>query len=758
MTVSDDGGKTFRTLVRFLSLHPDHHALWIDPNDPKHIILTNDGGVGISHDRGETWRFVRDLPLAQFYHVRVDDDLPYHVYGGLQDNGSWRGPASVWEGGLSRGIRNLHWQMVDFGDGFDTMPDPEDSMRGYAMSQGGHLSRYDLRTGESRTIRPDAPDGTKLRFNWNAAIAQDPFDPATIYYGSQFVHKSADRGETWQIISGDLTTNNPDWQKQDESGGLTLDVTDAENFTTIVAIEPSPVKKGVIWVGTDDGRIQLTTDGGATWQSVEKNVPRVPANTWVPHITASPFDAGTAFAVFDNHRRSDLGTYVYRTTDYGKSWKALSTDGVRGYALKVEQDPVDENLLFLGTEFGLYVSFDGGAGWLPFKHGIPTVSVMDMAIQPRENDLVVATHGRGIYIIDDIRPLRRLTSSTLGEPLHMFDIADAQQYMKSQPPGEIIPGAGEFLGENEPYGALVAFSVHGEGIPHPNEKLERERKEAERAAAKPKAEEKKQEGGEDKSKAVEAEIRVTDASGKVIRKWKAKVHQGINRIVWNLTRDAFKRPGTNPFAEFFGGGGVEVVPGDYTVTVEFRDQTAGKPVRVLEDPRFDIARADREAKQKMILRAGADQETLTKAVERIQRAKDDIGTIIAKLKQRDQDADTTDDEKSSNKPLIKDAEKLRKSLTEAEKKLWQLPDTKGIPPETDALSKIGYVLGSLQSSWDAPDEAQKTYLRQAEAVLQDALASANTLFDTDVAAFRVKARDAGLDVLLPETKAVVLGP
>jgi hypothetical protein len=255
VSVSDDGGKTFETLVQWNDIHPDHHAWWIHPDDPDFLMDGNDGGMAISHDRGRTWRFVENLPLAQFYHINVDMELPYNVYGGMQDNGSWRGPSAVWRQG---GIRNAYWEEVAFGDGFDVVPDPADAARGYAMSQGGVLYRYDVKRGEGKLIRPTHPDGVHLRFNWNAGIAQDPFDAGTIYYGSQFLHRSTDRGATWSLISPDLTTNDTAKQRQLESGGLTYDVTTAENHTTIVAVAPSPVRRGVLWVGTDDGNLQVT--------------------------------------------------------------------------------------------------------------------------------------------------------------------------------------------------------------------------------------------------------------------------------------------------------------------------------------------------------------------------------------------------------------------------------------------------------------------------------------------------------------------
>jgi photosystem II stability/assembly factor-like uncharacterized protein len=478
--VSDDSGKTFANLPGDGKIHGDYHAMWIDPGNPRHFLVGNDGGIAISYDRGRTEAFVADLPLAQYYHVAVDMETPYNVYGGLQDNGSWRGPSATWEQG---GIPNSAWATVGGGDGFGTLPDPQDPSTGYSMAQNGYLARWDLKTGEIKDARPAPPEGTRLRFNWNAGIALDPFDPGTVYYGSQFLHKSTDRGRTWTTVSPDLTTNNPAWQKDAESGGLTLDASGAEAYTTILAVAPSPVSRGVIWVGTDDGRVQVTRDGGKGWTSVEANVAGVPARTWVPEIRASRFDAGSAFVVFDDHRRSNWTPYVYRTDDFGKTWKSLVTRELRGYALAFEQDPVDKDLLFLGTEFGLWISVDGGGRWLRYKYGLPTVPVMGLAVHPRERDLVIATHGRALYVLDDIRPLSGLRAPALSEPLHLFPIARAQQHWQKSGAGGFALGASEFHGENRPYGALITFSVSGPDLPLADEERERARKERERAAA-----------------------------------------------------------------------------------------------------------------------------------------------------------------------------------------------------------------------------------------------------------------------------------
>ncbi|MFL6294045.1 MAG: VPS10 domain-containing protein [Thermoanaerobaculia bacterium] len=768
---SSDGGKTFEAIGGFREIHPDHHAMWIDPGDPRHILEGNDGGVYESRDRGASWRFISNLPVPQFYHVRYDMAVPYNVYGGLQDNGSWKGPSDVWENG---GIRNQHWQEVDFGDGFDTVPDPRDPMRGYAMSQEGFVIRYDLRTGERKDIRPAPPAGDEddLRFNWNAAIAIDPFDPDTIYFGSQYVHRSTDRGDTWTTISPDLTTDKPEWQKASESGGLTIDATGAENFTTLIAIAPSPVQKGVIWAGSDDGRLHVTRDGGKTWTSVEKNVRGVPENTWIPHIHPSTYDAGTAFVVFDNHRRSDWTPYVARTTDFGRTWTSLSTKDLRGYALSIIQDPVDPDLLFLGTEFGLWVSLDGGKGWMRFDQGIPTVSVMDLAIHPREHDLIVATHGRGLYIVDDIRPLRSLSrlasETTQKDAIRLFEVGDAMQHQVAQTGSSRFPGAGEFRGQGRPYGALITWSMNVPGLPHPDEEKERERKEAERAekasegrGQPPVTDEPSEEeeagrsappGRRGGKKGPEAKIEVMDGSGKVIRTFQAPVTQGVNRAAWDLRRDAYKRIPRRDANPFRDAAGPEVLPGTYRVRVSYKDQkSAEQTVRVLPDPRYEGRLGGRQANFEAQVRAGKVQEALAQAVERINQTRSDIDAVTAKLKAReDKDKEKKD---PAGEALTKSGRELRKKLDEVEKRLWQPEGTKGILPETDAENRLNYAMRAIGSSYDAPTPAQLAYLERAEAEARKVLADFNQLFSQDVAAFRARVKE--LDVqLLPEAPPI----
>ncbi|MEM8934365.1 MAG: hypothetical protein AAGE94_24440, partial [Acidobacteriota bacterium] len=489
MRFSEDGGTTLRRLSGSRQVHADFQALWLNPADGRHMIVGTDGGVAITRDRGATFRFVRNLPLAQYYHVAVDMDEPYHVYGGLQDNGSWQGPSRVEHGA---GISNLFWTRIGFGDGFDTRPDPESSRRGYAMWQGGGLLRWDLETGATTPIKPTPVDAdgepVDLRFNWSAAIAQDPFDAGTIYYGSQFVHRSTDRGESWTTISPDLTTDDGDKQQQTDSGGLTPDVTGAENYTTLITIVPSPLARGTLWVGSDDGRLHRTVDGGETWTSLEDRLTggadQPPVGTWIPHVHASSHDVDEAFVVFEDHRRSNWTPYLMHTIDGGVTWRNLvdAGDPVDGYALSVAQDPVDPDLLFLGTEFGLWVSTDRGDTWWKHTHGVPTVSVMDMVIHPRDHDLVLGTHGRGIFVLDDIAPLRTV-AEVADEALHLFPVRPVRQYLDKQQRGGRAMGAGEYQGENLERGALLHVWVTDAELRHPDGDAERLRQEAERRAA-----------------------------------------------------------------------------------------------------------------------------------------------------------------------------------------------------------------------------------------------------------------------------------
>ena len=464
ITRSDDGGKSFQQLVGW-KVHLDHHAFWIHPEDPSFMVDGNDGGLNISRDMGKSWTFVENIPVGQFYHVNVDMAHPYNVYGGMQDNGSWAGPAYVWR---RSGIRNSYWQEVAFGDGFDTSPDPVDNRYGFAMSQEGFLYRYDQVTGQSNNIKPTHPNpNQRLRYNWNSGFAQDPFNVASIYYGSQFVNKSNDRGATWEIISPDLTTNDPEKQKQSESGGITMDATGAENHCTILTIAPSPKQQGVIWVGTDDGNVQLTKDGGKTWMNVSSKIIGMPKGAWIPQIQASTYQASEAYVTINNYRQFDFKPYVFRTKDFGATWQPLVTPaqvGENNFALSFLQDIVEPKLFFLGTENGLWVSIDEGKNWTRWTNDYPAgVPTMDMVIHPREHDLVIGTFGRAFYVLDDIRPLREMVQkgvSVVDKTVHLFTPPDAYLAETQQPTGPRFDADAIYNGQNRPSGAFITYTIN----------------------------------------------------------------------------------------------------------------------------------------------------------------------------------------------------------------------------------------------------------------------------------------------------------
>lgn len=674
VTVSQDGGKTFANLMEWAEVHPDHHAFYIHPKNANLIIDGNDGGLAISRDRGDTWRFVENLPLAQFYHIAVDDAMPYNVYGGMQDNGSWRGPAYVWRAG---GIRNSYWEEVAFGDGFDTQVDRSNPRFGYAMSQGGNLRRWDLMTGNSKNIKPTHPDDAPLRFNWNAGLGIDPHDDKTIYYGSQHVHKSTDRGDTWTVISPDLTTNDPEKQKQLESGGLSYDTTQAENYTTIIAIEPSPLKKDVLWVGTDDGNVQLTKDGGASWENVAPKITGLPEGSWICQIRASAHEEGGAFVIADNHRYNDWTPYVFYTSDYGQTWMSMvQPDQVYGYALSLAQDPVEPNLIFLGGEFGLYITIDGGANWTKWHKGMPTASVMDMVIHPREHDLVMGTFGRSAWILDDIRPLRAMAqkgADTLTAQLELFPIPDMVTAPWRQASGTRFAADAMYAGDNRPSGMRVTFVSH----PKPKKK-DAATKEGEDKAEKTEGDKKKKKKRGKKAKKQEAseETVVSQATpllpgtkmapkthkitvevlqgDTVIRSEKIDAKPGLNRITYtpshvgvrNPSRPAPRRPDARqPF-------GRPLMPGTYTLRLSHGDDVqVEQPFNVVMDPNIEISDADIQQREALMLRVEAVTREATEMMDAMRNAQAAVKRIGDRIKGDDDMKDLQKQSKDMGKQI-----------------------------------------------------------------------------------------------------------
>ncbi len=555
INMSEDGALTFPTRIGE-SVHLDHHAWWINPNNSKHMIEGNDGGMAITYDRGKTWRHITNLPVGQFYHIDVDMETPYNIYGGMQDNGSWRGPAYTWYNG---GIINEFWDFLIGGDGFDAVPIPNDPRYCYAQSQGGSVRRIDLFTGEGKSIRPQGENRERLRFNWNAAIAQDPFDDNTIYFGSQFVHKSTSRGDSWEKISPDLTTNNPDKLKQNQSGGLTIDATGAENHCTILAISPSNLQKGVIWAGTDDGKIHLTRDGGQNWTEVGSAIKEMPAGAWVSQVKLSPFTEGEAFVVVNNYRQGDYSAYLFKTSNYGKTWSRIIDDNdVWGYMLSFVQDPIEKNLMFAGTEYGLYVSFDGANSWNKWTEGYPTVSTYDMVIHPREHDLVIGTFGRSIWILDDIRPLRKIASEGKGildNDLILFDPPASVMAQTKNLPGYYYRADAFFMGANRRVAVPITFYS--------------------------------KDGSEDKLK-----IEVFNANDNLVRTLEFDVEKGINRVYWNFDMDPPEIPGMIQSQTQERGNsfrfrrGAQVLPGQYKLIASLNNNSATVSSEVINDPRL----------------------------------------------------------------------------------------------------------------------------------------------------------------------------
>jgi photosystem II stability/assembly factor-like uncharacterized protein len=733
LDVSDDGGRSFRTIAPFQRVHVDHHA-FMSLDEGRTIVSGNDGGVFVSHDRGGSWRFVENLPLSQFYHLSVDNAVPFNVYGGLQDNGSWKGPSQVWEtpSFLGANIANHHWRTIGFGDGFAALVDPTDPSLGYSMSQGGNLQRFDLATGEWAGIRPPAPDDTtELRFNWNAGIALDPFDANVVYYGSQFVHRSPDRGETWEIISPDLTTNDPEKQRQAESGGLTLDVTAAENHTTILTIAPSPVERGVIWVGTDDGNVQITRDGGATWTNVVSRIEGPPVATWVPHIEVSKHDTGTAYVVFDDHRRGNWTPYVYRTSNYGQTWQALAPDQIDGYVHVIEEDPVERTLLFLGTEFGLYVSLDAGSNWRKWTHGgypdgVPTRALV---VHPRDHDLAIGTHGRGAWIIDDVRPLRAMArdASIAQSSLHLFDPPQAIQHTRGITGPYYFAGDAEFQGENRPYGALLSYWV-SRSLAEAADTMDGGQPAGGPGGFGAFL------GGGSSSQTGPARIDVLQGDS-VIRTFRGPAEYGVNRAVWALERSGI-RP-SDADEDDPDAAGPPVLPGSYGIRIAIGGDTTTATLDVVADPRRPKAVAVIRQNLDVFWRGQAKLTELQEAIRRLNETKETLDLFESRLEDWDGvDADS----------LVARTGRVKASADSLLDRM-RLPDGPGIRADTTITSRLGGAIGEATGTPYSPSAGRVQQLDWAMARADAVLRDVGAFYATEVPEYREALRAAGFDLL-----------
>ncbi len=550
-SISRDGGKTFKALG---NMHSDIHDIVFDINDSDRMYVGTDGGVYRSWNGGTTMEIVENLPLSQFYHVSVDNAEPYNVYGGLQDNGSWYGPTSA-----TGGIKARDWNSIGGGDGFRVYKHPEKNIIYSEIQGAASIWRYDVDKKLIKTIQPLPKKGDpKLRFNWNAPIIVSSHKPDRIYVGSQFLHRSDNMGDSWKIISPDLTTNDKSKQLQEDSGGLSKDNSGAENHTTIFTVAESPFDENILWVGTDDGNVQLTTNGGKKWKNVTENIKGLPKNTWVYHIEAGSHDKGTAYAVFDGHTHGDMKPYVYKTTDFGKTWKSIVTGQIKGFVRNIQEDFVNPDLLFLGTEFGLYMSIDGGANWSKFTNNMPSVAVHYIELQKRTNDLVLATHGRGIIIIDDISPLREITPEIMKEKLHFF--TSKPKIMKDQ--SGFSGGFGtetQFVGANPYTDVLIKYLLPKR---HTFGKMSME---------------------------------IQDMEGKKIVSLSPGKSKGVNIVNWNYRLKAPKVAKGKTFS-FGGFTAPRVEAGTYKAVIKKGKDTYTHEFELKYDERTGLSAADRKLK------------------------------------------------------------------------------------------------------------------------------------------------------------------
>ncbi len=591
---SDDGGYSWSDASNDGGwVHSDHHALWIDPKNTDHMYLGTDGGVYISNDRGVTWIFCGNLPVGQFYRIAVDQAEPFRIYGGLQDNGSWVGPSAA-PGGISNG----DWKGLYWGDGFWTVPDPTDSNIAYAESQGGSSARIDMRTFKSYSIKPQQIKGQeKLRWNWNAPIVIGSANPHHLYVGAQYLFKSTDQGRNWEAISPDLSTNDKSKQEQEHSGGLSADVTSAENHCTIYAIAESPLDEKVIWVGTDDGNIQLSQDGGKSWTLLNAGLVSagIPKQAWVSWIEPSRFNKQWAYACFDNHTSGDHITYLAKTEDMGKSWKRIMHKDFTGFAHRIIEDPVEPRLLFLGTEMGLFASLDHGSNWFRMKNNIPEYAlVRDIQIHKKTSSLVIGTHGRGIYVLDDIRVLRTLSTQISNEEVVLFDTA----------PMELTTGT---------YGGSMKFGSNWIA-PNPSElpPISYYLKERQMTS--------------------EIKIEIVDMDGKLVQSLPGTNRKGINQVTWNQRMKPGRVAEGGTKMDFAAFSAPKVLPGKYQIRLLVNKDTYLDTFELYHKDAEGYTIEDRKSQFDICMRFYHMHEQLARIVEDISSKQKWIKEALPQIK------------------------------------------------------------------------------------------------------------------------------
>ena len=734
--VSDDGGRTKRPLGERLK-HVDNHAIWIDPNNTNYYLVGCDGGVYESFDRGANWNFKANLPIAQFYDVAVDNQFPfYNVYGGTQDNNSLGGPAKTRS---TAGIPNSDWFATNGGDGFTSRVDPEDPNIIYAESQNGGLARFDKRTGERVSIVPVPGKGQESeRYNWDSPLIISPHSRTRIYFGGHKLFRSDNRGDDWQVVSGDLSRGldrdalpvmgkiwGPDAIAKHQSTAL---------YGNASALTESPKKEGLIYVGTDDGLLQITENGGKSWRKVDK-ITGVPEQSYVHRVMASQHDASTVFAIFNNHQNGDFKPYLMKSTDAGKTWTSISGNlPERGSTYAIAEDHVNPNLLFCGTEFGLFVTTDGGTKWTPVKGGLPTIAVRDIAIHKRANDLVVATFGRGFYVLDDYTPLRNVKPETIAQESQLFPVSEALMYIRSSA-AVGSQGASQYLAPNPPYGATISYFLK-EAI-----KTKRQiRQETERAAERDKQPirfpGKKELLEEAEEEAPALLFTITDAEGKVVRRLSTPAMPGIQRVTWDFR---YAPPVVQPppqippgfegldFGGFGGPQGELAMPGKYTVTM---GKKIGGIIAVLPGSQsFNVVvegteamtAADQAALAEFQRKVGHLQRTVSGATDAATNAKTRLGLI----KRAAQEAT------GSNQNLLNQVNALDDKVDEILQALRGGRELTDIPPPA-INQRVSTIAQRIRMSALRPTKSQEDNYNIASEELKTVLAKLKTLIESDM--------------------------